>query len=458
MKFTLPCRAIPRTTLWVRLLACVLILGAQTAAAEPAELTIERSWVEGVNGSCSGLRDKLVPAEADFREWLCDYHKTPRPDSIDGITVRVERWQRLQNQGLDAPRQLMAGLMEGLAHCQRARLALPQVNKNVSERTAFCQAREGGFAALRAIRWEYARLSYASDSGWDVIELIEEVAACQESDQGPLNSRYNSICGIVEGLSSEREKAVVDATYDEVARKYFGGVSPITQLLVEKKTMAEKVLDGMEGRVQNGEAKAAATAQAYEPARAYFDAQVVPALDKIVEDYKWSYSTAKAILERYDEWQDGLLADKDDKGNTVDLATVLAGESPASLEKLLDGRNDVMGPITGYAGTIKLAGERIQKLQTLKTQNAQLARKMCAMYFCYLAVGPEADSFYKRACNTPALFSQQKNPLCENTKQKLVVDGTSQTPREFCATYGFDVAKYGTVGMGFDQVGSCEIK
>ncbi|HET9240237.1 MAG TPA: hypothetical protein VFO10_23440 [Oligoflexus sp.] len=443
---------------WVRLFASVLIIGTSVAQAETPELSIEQSWVEGIGGNCAGLRANLVPAEADFREGLCQYHSDSRPSAADEVTARVERWQRLQNQGLDAPRQVVASLMEGLAHCQRARLALPQINRDVSERAAFCQARENGLASLRSIRWEYARVNYAADTGRDVTQLIEEVASCQDVTQGPLNSRFNSICGIVEGVTAEREQAVVDATYAEVSRKYFGGTSPITQLLVEKKTMTEKVVEGMEGRVQAGEAKAAATAQAYQPARAYFDINVAPALDKVVEDYKWSYSTAKAILARYDEWQKGLLTDKDDKGNTVDLSNVLAGDAPTSLAKLLDSRIDDMGPITGYAGTIKLAGERMQKLQGLKAQNTQLARKMCAMYYCYIAVGPESDSFYKRACNTPALFSQQKNPLCENTKQKLVVDGTSQTAREFCAAYGFDVAKYGTVGLSFDQVSSCEIK
>ncbi len=443
---------------WVRLFASVLFLGSVGAQAATPELTIEKSWVEGVNGSCVDLREGLVPAEADFREGLCEYHKFPRPGTIDDVTPRIERWQRLQNQGLDAPRQLVASLMEGLAHCQRGRLAMPQINRDVSERAAFCQAREGGLAALRSIRWEYARLNYAADTGRDVTQLIEEVASCQDLTQGPFNSRFNSICGIVEGVTPEREQAVVDATYNEVSRKYFGGTSPITRLLVEKKSMTEKVVEGMEGRVQAGEAKAAATAQAFQPARAYFDVNVVPALDKIVEDYKWSYSTTKAILARYDEWQKGLLTDKDPNGNTTDLSFILAGEAPTSLAKILDSKNDSMGPITGYAGTIKLAGERIQKLQSLKAQNAQLAKKMCAMYYCYLAVGPEPDSFYKRACNTPALVTQQKNPLCENTRQKLVVEGSSQTPREFCAAYGFDVAKYGTVGLSFEQVSTCEIK
>jgi hypothetical protein len=443
---------------WVRLFASVLIIGTSAAQAETSELSIEKSWVDGVSGSCAGLRAELVPVEADFREGLCQYHKEPSPTAADEVTARVERWQRLQNQGLDAPRQVLASLMEGLAHCQRARLALPQINRDVSERAAFCQSRENGLAALRSIRWEYARVNYAADTGRDVTQLIEEVASCQDVTQGPLNSRFNSICGIVEGVTAEREQAVVDASYDAVSKKYFGGTSPITQLLVEKKTMTEKVVEGMEGRVQAGEAKAAATAQAYQPARAYFDINVAPALTKVVEDYKWSYSTAKAILARYDEWQKGLLTDKDNNGNTVDLGSVLASDAPTSLAKILDSRIDDMGPITGYAGTIKLAGERIQKLQGLKTQNTQLAKKMCAMYYCYLAVGPESDSFYKRACNTPALFSQQKNPLCENTKQKLVVDSTSQTAREFCAANGFDVAKYGTVGLSFDQVSSCEIK
>jgi hypothetical protein len=458
MKFPLPHRGFLLTKPWVRLFASVLMLAAQTGQAETAELMIERSWVEGVNGNCSGLREDLLPVEADFREGLCRYHKEARPRSIVDVTARVESWQKLQNQGLDAPRQVIAGLMEGLAHCQRARLALPQINKDVSERTAFCQAREAGFAALKSIRWEYARMSYASDSGRDVSQLIEEVASCQDVNQGPLNSRWNSICGIVEGISAEREQAVVDETYNKVANKYFGGASPITQLLVEKKNMAEKVLEGAETRVQAGEAKAAATAQAFQPARAYLDSQVIPALSQVVEDYKWSYSTAKAILARYEEWQKGLLTDKDSNGNTVDLADVLAGDAPTSLDKILDGRNEKMGPITGYAGTIKLAGERIEKLHNLKNQNAQLARKMCAMYYCYLAVGPDSDSFYKRACNTPALFSQQKNPLCENTRQKLVADGSSRTAREFCEDHGFDVAKYGSVGMGFDQVEGCEIK
>lgn len=443
---------------WVRLFASVLIIGTSVAQAQTPELSIEKTWVEGVDGSCTGLRVNLVPAEADFREGLCQYHKEPEPDKVDEVTTRVERWQRLQNQGLDAPRQAIASLMEGFAHCQRARLALPQINRDVSERVAFCQARENALAALRSIRWEYARVNYAADTGRDMTQLIEEVASCQDVNQGPLNSRFNSICGIVDGVTAEREQAVVDASYDAVSKKYFGATSPITLLLVEKKTMTEKVVEGMEGRVQAGEAKAAATAQAYQPARAYFDVNVAPALGKIVEDYKWSYSTAKAILARYDEWQKGLLTDKDDKGNTVDLGNVLAGDAPNSLAKILDSRSDDMGPITGYAGTIKLAGERMQKLQGLKAQNAQLAKKMCSMYYCYLAVGPESDSFYKRACNTPALFSQQKNPLCENTKQKLVVEGSSLTAREFCAAYGFDVAKYGAVGLNFDQVSSCEIK
>jgi hypothetical protein len=439
-----------------RLLIVVVLMVAQLsttpkALAQGDDFVMTREIVEGKNGNCKVDEGTVHQTEARFLQTVCEFHRNPAPSNVDELEDRIETLQSLQTQGLSGSKQELAALLEGLGHCQQARLAMARKNSDIAQKNLFCSARESAYAAFRSVRWEFARFAYASDSGRDLLDLVDAVGECQDEGKGPLSSAFNSSCGLSSELSPEKQKSIIDETYTKIEKKYFGGISPITLLFIEKKTLADGVANNSKGKIDKLKQRSDTLAATYSNARTYYDANVVGRLDTIVKNYKESYAISKAILARYDEWQKGLL----ESGLEQDL--VIGGIIP-SVKKRLQDKSEQMDTSNGYAGSVNVVVKKLETLLSSKDVNEKAARKMCAMYYCYIAVGPDADSPYRRACNTTQLLKEQKNPLCESTQAKLEADGTSKSVREFCESVNFDVARFGKTGMSFATAAACEVK
>lgn len=435
-------------------LLCGIILIDQSARADIAGFVITKDMA-GRGIDCKNLGSN-PSAGATLAELICEHHRDPRPAQVQVLEDRVEILQRLQTEGLPASLETLVMLLEGLTHCQVARSAMELKDKDVSQRQTFCSARESSFAALRSISWEFAKFTYAADAGRDVDGLIRELTSCQEERTGPLSSVYDSDCGLISALSLDTQSELVDRGFSDVEGKYFGASSPIIKAFAEKNELSKRVLSSVESRITTLKDKADNLGLNFEKSHSFYKGTIENNLSLMTENYKNAYALATAISKRHQEWADGLLTDKDAGG--LDLGLQLTGpQNSPSLKDRLSDKAKGFADLAADGKVIDIMLSKLRSLQARQDTYAQSAKKMCAIYFCYLAVGDESDSSYRRACKSSELFTRQKNPLCESTGAKLVADNLSVSPKEFCESVGFDVKRFGKVGLSLESVASCQI-
>ncbi len=414
-----------------------------------------------VSGNCETQYDAMTLSdrEKQFRQAVCRFHQKSFA-TADELNRNLTQWQNLQVQGLSNAQQALASLLEGLTHCHQAKQAMPNLpTGSALDSTYFCASRANAMASFNSIHWKVARFGYGSDTQFDETALLDELGACFSQNNGPLNSNHDVTCGITPNLTqAEKEQAISDQ-YNAVESRYFGGTSPITAMFVEKKEIAEKTLENTESRVSSLNQQAADVASAHSQLQNLLHQHIKnpddpnSPLDTTINQYKYAYAMGNAILETFQQWEEGLLVQKHDDGTETQHKTILESKT----DDLQTRKQGIIGS-SGWVNKVDFIAQKIADIENQQSGAADSAKKLCQIYYCHLAIAPgmwDPTDYYLTACQTPNLFQVEKNPLCEIVGTKLVVGDLQWTPNEFCADYGFNVAQYGRVGLLESETAGC---
>ena len=412
------------------------------------------------NGTCDFSDEELNPRERLFHKAICTWHTQARSQDPALLDDNIKRLQSLQTQGLPGVQQALASLIEGLSHCQKARTQQYRAQTDASARASFCKARSDAIATFANIPWRFARFYYAEGTSMGAQDLIQAMTSCY-AEAEPLNPGFDSDCGIYTGTSAETQAELIEDQYAIVESRYFLGSSPISAMFKEKKDLAEATRARAEvKRDQLLEKAAEVDAALYKAQVAFYDHVKDPnkkdsPLDQVIKNYKDAYATGKAILERYQQWQDGLLVQKNPDGTSDDLSLRLVGPTDTlSSDEILRSEGD---KFNGERGLHQLVAKLKSKLEQHQSGNAafgETARQLCRIYYCQFAVAIETGGFdfFSPACRHPDLF--EKNPLCQRSAPSLTISGASKPVADFCQENDFD-AKFTAIGLSYQDANSC---
>ena len=398
---------------------------------------------------------ELNESEGKFRLAICDFHGDSKSPDLETANRIIQSLRNAQTQGLSSSKQALATLLEGLSHCRRAKISMTDYQTNEASMVDFCSGRKNAVVAFGDVRWQHAHIVYSAGSDgkapYTVSDLMDEMASCY-SPEGPLNQSFDTECGINPSISETDQSTMLDEIYPEVSGTFFGGTNPITAMFSRKKEFSDEAVSRLAGDVTVLESRSSTIEKIYKKISLSIqdlESRVTTALD----NYKNSYATGSAILARIEEWQRGLLTEK--QGDlSIDHTKKL--QDAASL---LGENNQAFGGGDGEIARVTRFSKTVKKFETIDEDTEKTALKLCKMFYCGLAVAnsgsPSLKSHYTRACETNFLFSVQKNPLCANVRTKLNTDEEDITVAVFCERNGFDINKFGRVGLTTSEAQSC---
>jgi hypothetical protein len=369
------------------------------------------------------LKDKpLSHRLAEFRKAVCLFHQ---PLSLEN-TISLLR--DLQTQGLWASQQSLAALMEGLLQCRLAK-AIIKKKQSPLEEIDFCAARRGAIASFADINWAYARFDYEANSSKNVDDLLDEMASCYSSENGPLNPAFNERCQLSR-LPEKRIKASLENEADIVLKDQLGAKSSLARIFLANKKLAESSLERSQKAVKVLKQDSNYVVRVYKALKAHYEAQISTMVTQLMSDYKDTYSIGKSILDQYAQWQQGLLRDKN-----RDLSLELIGASDQYGENGVNGivqaQSEAMDKMLAEAQKIP---ELIEELQQKALATKTRARQLCQIYYCEMGkAGFLRYDVLLKACEPDEM---RENPLCGSQSKK-----TSFNVRQFCQEVGFKFAK-----------------
>ncbi len=361
---------------------------------------------------------------AEFRKAVCLFHQ-PTSDRLK-IENAISLLQDLQTQGLWASQQNLAALMEGLLQCRLAKRANKRAT-TLSE-SQFCTARRSAIASFADINWAYARFDYEAKSSKNVDDLLDEMASCYSSKNGPLNPAFNERCQLLR-LPKKTIKAIIDNEADTVLEEQLGAKSSLARIYLANKKLAETSLDRAKVAVKVLKQDSDEVVKLYETLKAHYDEKVNTMVTRLVNDYKKAYSVGKSIIDRYAQWQQGLLRDKN-----RDLSLALIGASDQYGENGVNGivraQSQVMDKMLAEAQKI---AELIKELQQNALETRNRALQLCQIYYCEMGkAGFLRYDVLLKACEPDEM---RKNPLCQ-------IGDASFNVSQFCQEeVGFKFAK-----------------
>jgi hypothetical protein len=365
---------------------------------------------------------------AEFRKAVCLFH-LPLLDRLQ-IENAISLLQDLQTQGLWASQQSLAALMEGLLQCRLAKLANNR-GTTLAE-SVFCTARRGAIASFADINWAYARFDYDANSSKNVDDLLDEMASCYSSKDGPLNPAFNERCQLLR-LSEKRIKAIIENEADTVLEDQFGAKSSLARIFLANKKLAETSLDRAKVAVKVLKQDSDYVVRVYDALKAHYDDQISTVVTQLVSDYKEAYSVGKSIIDRYAQWQQGLLRDKN-----RDLSLALIGASDQygtnGVNGIVRAQSETMDEMLDQAQKIP---ELIKELQQKALETINLALQLCQIYYCEMGkAGFLRYDVLLKACEPDEM---RANPLCQ------IGDQSKDAPfnvSQFCQEeVGFKFAK-----------------
>jgi hypothetical protein len=390
------------------------------------------------------LKDKpLSPRLAEFRKAVCLFHQ-PLPNRLE-IENTMILLRDLQTQGLWASQQSLAALMEGLLQCRLAKQAINTHNNNKGmlwplEKLDFCAARRGAIASFADINWAYARFDYQAKSSKRVDDLLDEMASCysgEDADKneivdGPLNPAFNERCQLLR-LPEDRITAIIEDEADTVLKDQLGAKSALARIFLENKRLAESSKDRAEVAVKVLKQDSEQVVKVYKTLKAHYDAQISTVVTHMLGDYQHAYSVGKSIIDRYAQWQQGLLRDKN-----RDLSLDLIGASDQYGTEGINGRvraqSIAMDKMQVQAQKIP---ELIKELQQKALETRKRALQLCQIYYCEMGkAGFLRHEVLLKACEPDEM---RANPLCQIGVQSKA---TQFNVSQFCQKeVGFKFAK-----------------
>jgi len=365
---------------------------------------------------------------AEFRKAVCLFHQS-LSDRLK-IENAISLLQDLQTQGLWASQQNLAALMEGLLQC---RLAKQAINKKTPlAESDFCTARRGAIASFADINWAYARFDYEAKSSKNVDDLLDEMASCYSSKNGPLNPAFNERCQLLR-LPEKRITAIIDNEADTVLEDQLGAKSSLARIFLENKKLAESSLKRAKVAVKVLKQDSDHIVKVYDALKAHYDEKISTVVTHTLSDYKKAYSVGKSIIDRYAQWQQGLLRDKN-----RDLSLDLTGASDQYGKDGVNGRvreqSTAMAQMLDQAQKIPVLIKELEQ-KALETRNRAL--QLCQIYYCEMGkAGFLRYDVLLKACEPDEM---RANPLCQ------IGDQSKDAPfnvSQFCQEeVGFKFAK-----------------
>ncbi|HYX33287.1 MAG TPA: hypothetical protein VE954_09250 [Oligoflexus sp.] len=452
----------------------LLFLGIKPAlgAVQPGELLLDASFVTKSGSSCTPTDPDLDERDKVLRELSCEYHNMS--DAFPGTTenlAKLDHWtetaRRLQQTGVQPSAQSLLELMEGLWQCQKAGSLSSQVKTSPEIRDTFCDAREQSLVSLSNINWQQARFRYADDLDHDSSHFIDKVAGCYEGT-GPLNAQWNSICQVLTPVADGLVDTYTVQEFGIAKNKYFGTEGPILRMFLEKKAIADKIVERLSPRLPALQRQSDAITTDLNSLRDPFYRFVknpdspTSSLDDMVSNYKNTYTRTAALVKRYQTWIKGQLVEVKADGTTIDHSLDLVGLPPRlSYEvRLENAAIDFNKPTDGPVSLNQVKSILLNLKQKQQNRNTS-AKKLCAVYYCSLAAGLGTQTPYRKACQTPHLTTAAPNPLCSNVGKPLELknaDGSiraTMTPDAYCKDVGFTADNYRKIGLKSSDAAAC---
>lgn len=413
---------------------------------------------------CSQLTD-------EFDKVVCRAHLGLDSLEDDFLGAVVVELQGAQRQGLVPAQQSLAEILEGLLHCQMAKLEYDATfAANQLQSVGFCAARSAGMSVLASLELPSdTQIRYEAGSGNSVEGLFQRVAGCYAAASGPqgagpLNVERGVQCerGPTRdpNVRAEEINALVagpNGVYTELRQEYLIGASAaLTGMFTRKKNIAEGVVTQLQAEltVLDSEAKAAA-ARAL-ALKAYYDNNIDGQLTPLMEAYIEVLKTTFAIQKSYASWRGGLFTPA---GGTRNYALELqnqigqmvgSGTTPG-IADALDGNTSVVRKINGDPSNPTIEPGVGGYLSAMDNEQKGLTREYCRVYYCGLSPKPTswfATDFFALTCG------QIQNPLCagynaSTTPGQMTYIDQNGNPASFtvetlCTEAGFDPAAFTT--------------
>lgn len=297
----------------------------------------------------------------------------------------VELFYKSSQKGLDAAKQNYANLLEGLAHCQLAKIKSNGMEEAFAKKIEFCTEWRMGRNALSQVSWRTLLLKTLDNtqgdatpaSGqWqdvDIAPLIEEYQLCY-GDSGGLSDDYSSACGKIKAPSWEAIKKIAGESIEKQIEENFAGDSaPFTAIFQRKLAVIQNNLDKIEASRDALESLKNAVQKEFEELRGVYDSKKEER-SKIIDNYKSFVLEAKQILESVERIKKGLLVDK----NGVDHKDRLQ-ETKKTLTQSIDYHED-QKDFDKLSCIAKNLGFSIQT----KTNLSEIKQQFCRIYYCHL--------------------------------------------------------------------------
>lgn len=405
-----------------------------------------------------------------FKKAVCRFHQMLMQTSVQEAEIArlIALIRVLQTLGISGAQQTFSALMEGLLHCQNAKLAIPVLVKQPKSehaRLRLCTARRNAVASFSDIDWSYAQFDYAENLSHNIYDLLAEMAACythEDNDNngladGALNAEFHRFCDQTTISKPEREKIIAEET-KQVFEQYFGSTSPLTAMFERKKHQADSIQKRANSAVEALATEVKQITNVHSTLQTHFDTQIRPKVADIIRDYNNAYAIGKTILDTYHQWQSNPLINKHD--NDRDIGADLVGESAeygsqgikGRLEKLLISfKSETQNAIS----SAQQISQAIKRFQDKKRETKTLTKTLCQVYYCEIA--RDRGFFFnpfKKAC-----FKLSDNPLCpnHNPTARITVSNTehSLTISELCKRVGFESDRFGKMGMSTSEADEC---
>lgn len=427
---------------------------------------IDDSILKPTISECDAISEDNKSINQLFNTAVCRYHVIKEMNnSIETRTIidtTIELIRKLQIRGLTSGRQALANLIEGLLHCRLASIELGAKTNENQKSILFCESRKAALSHLASISWTNSNINYKNPDK-KMNTFVDAVGACYIKDSGPLNSQYSSSCGIINSLTKEEIKAIVDKIYkgepskDEdgkfeggLYKKYFGSTGPITAIFKRKKDLADTVIKSSTTEIDNLTTQSKKIESVYTELSSWLKTNVFDKITPLVNAYKSTLSFARATLNTFDSWRSGLFVSKEEGELRYDyeLAGINVDGTGGKAKLLQDQIERFSGP-DGYISVINSLEKAFSKIAEDKNNSKIIAHQLCQILYCEVAVEPY-DSYiigwpYDDACLS------QLNGLCPD-QEVVLMNGSAFTAAKFCQDVGFTDT---IIGMSEEEGRTC---